>query len=101
MGVDFYTCDHCGESFPDCGHYVRCRGEDCGRMWCSKACAVAEGHSTDEDGEQSCSFCRDEAFTDSQLLSFVLKQTLHWTREQAVEYYQHHLHTTYLEDEET
>ena len=21
MGVDYYVCDHCGESYPDCGDY--------------------------------------------------------------------------------
>ncbi len=24
MGVDWYPCDKCGETFPDCGHHDRC-----------------------------------------------------------------------------
>jgi hypothetical protein len=24
MGVDFYSCDNCGETFPDCGPHIRC-----------------------------------------------------------------------------
>lgn len=24
MGVDFYSCDNCGETFPDCGTYIHC-----------------------------------------------------------------------------
>lgn len=24
MGVDYYACDHCGETFPDCGTYIHC-----------------------------------------------------------------------------
>lgn len=24
MGVDYYTCENCGETFPDCGTYAKC-----------------------------------------------------------------------------
>lgn len=24
MGVDFYACEHCGDTFPDCGTYIHC-----------------------------------------------------------------------------
>ena len=24
MGVDYYSCDNCGETFPDCGIYIHC-----------------------------------------------------------------------------
>ena len=27
MGVDFYSCHYCEETFPDCGSYVSC---ECG-----------------------------------------------------------------------
>ena len=32
MGVDFYVCRACDETFPDCGPYVRCEG--CGKPYC-------------------------------------------------------------------
>lgn len=24
MGVDFYACENCGDTFPDCGTYIHC-----------------------------------------------------------------------------
>ena len=32
MGVEFYTCENRGTTFPDCGEYVSC--ETCGTKWC-------------------------------------------------------------------
>ena len=41
MGVDFYSCDECGEIYDDCGGmYNNC--EDCGRMICFE-CQVQLG----------------------------------------------------------
>jgi hypothetical protein len=80
MGVDYYACNNCGDTFPDCGYYVSC---ECGQHWCSESCAEADGHKKedyiDEDGEvyegegeSSCSFCREEDFEDYELLNFAL-----------------------------
>lgn len=41
MGVVFYTCNRCGETFPDCGDYVSCEG--CGTVWCCDECAEEDG----------------------------------------------------------
>ena len=74
MGVDWMACDTCGETFPDCGDYVYC---NCGRNWCSYECANEDGFTEldedeypdlDEDERKSCKFCREEDFTDEELL---------------------------------
>jgi len=77
MGVDWYGCIKCGETFPDCGDYVSC---DCGNMWCSDECAEADGFQRpDEDeieedpyAESSCKFCREEDVEDEVLLKHCL-----------------------------
>jgi len=85
MGVDWLACNYCGETFPDCGHFVRC--EECGATWCSDECANEEGYEYDEEtGEQSCKWCREEDFTDSELLKEALSQ-LGMNREELVEFY--------------
>ena len=66
MSVDFYSCDCCGETFPDCGFYITC---DCGKKWCSHLCAEDDGYDGEKD---SCSFCRNEKFTDTQLLEYIM-----------------------------
>lgn len=87
MGVDFFPCDYCGESICDCGRYTKC---ECGRRWCNMKCAGQDGFSQVEDGEWTCSFCRNEEFEDSTLLSFLLKR-YDLTREQVVQEYQDEL----------
>lgn len=42
MGVEFYTCDNCGETFADCGEYVSC--ETCCTKWCCDECAEEDGY---------------------------------------------------------
>ena len=41
MGVEFYTCNYCGETFSDCGGFVGC---ECGTKWCDDECAEADGY---------------------------------------------------------
>jgi len=36
MGVDFYTCTSCGETFCDCGPFSSC--EYCGSLFCNDDC---------------------------------------------------------------
>ena len=76
MGVDFYACDECGETFPDCGDYVWC---DCGHHWCSDEGAENDGfmRHDEEDAEEtgierSCKFCRGEDVEDEVLLKHCL-----------------------------
>ena len=65
MSIDYYVCVHCGEPFSDAGHFVCC--DNCGTMWCSDECAEADGYT--EDG---CGYCREEIFTDRELLGMAL-----------------------------
>lgn len=41
MGVEYYTCNYCGETFSDCGGFVIC---ECGTKWCDDECAEADGY---------------------------------------------------------
>lgn len=113
MGVDFYTCHSCEDTFPDCGDYVIC--ESCGTHWCSDKCAEEEGYIAEhctkynvfgcEDLEaerkvrkcvrnycdgtcefyvlDSCKFCRGEDYEDGELLSKAL-DLLGMTREELI-----------------
>lgn len=90
MGVDFYACNNCGDTFPDCGDYTSC---ECGHNWCSDECAEAEGWRQEEEEftpegsrwsqETSCSYCRKEDFGDLALLDFCL-ELLGKTREEII-----------------
>lgn len=72
MGIDYYACEHCGDTFPDVGSYESC---NCGRVWCDDNCAETGGLLSDEWGEDStCKYCREEEFDDEVLLDFVLKR---------------------------
>ena len=77
MGIDYYVCDVCGETFPDCGEYYTC---ECGRLYCSEECATSdevEDYPDDVDGDynfESCKYCRGEAFTDIDILNYMLKK---------------------------
>lgn len=37
FGIDYLTCDICGEGFPDVIDYVCC--EECSKVYCSDECA--------------------------------------------------------------
>lgn len=78
MGVDFFPCDHCGDTICDCGVYYHCR-DICERKWCSKECAAAEGwradkEDADDSNDYSCIFCRYEDAEDSELFHFLLEK---------------------------
>ncbi|MEG2787485.1 MAG: hypothetical protein RR942_06645 [Romboutsia sp.] len=106
MSVDYYSCDSCGDTYCDCGYYVRC---ECGKGWCSDDCASDDGYigescklglnieqqyleddsskcirEEDEDGyihcfgcdnytPESCKYCRNEDYSDSELLDIAMK----------------------------
>ena len=93
MGVDYYACESCGDTFPDCGDFVSC---ECGKRWCSDECAEADGHQEEEDGftpegskwsqETSCNFCRKEEFEDYDLLELA-QELLGKSRHDLIELY--------------
>lgn len=112
MGVDFYSCHYCEDTFPDCGEYVNC---ECGNHWCSMECAEEEGfvsqycklHPDLDDSElmdeyarkhcnrkycsddcenyvlSSCKFCREEDYEDRELLEQALN-LLNMSREELI-----------------
>ncbi|MGG2024178.1 hypothetical protein AB1282_00515 [Gottfriedia sp. S16(2024)] len=93
MGVDFYACNNCGDTFPDCGDFTGC---ECGTRWCCDECAETEGYRHEEDGytppgseweqETSCNFCRNEDFEDYDLLTFAIGK-LGLSREDLIKLY--------------
>jgi len=86
MGVDFYACNYCGETFCDVGDFVSC---DCGNKWCCEECAKEEGFTEEiknEYGEGTCKYCREEDFIDSELLEYALVG-LKLTREELITMY--------------
>ncbi len=113
MSVDYYTCNHCGDTFPDCGYFVSC--ESCGTHWCSDECAEEDGYITEhckripeldnrdlmetyreyhcdfddccdcpEYESASCKYCRNEDYDDYILLQKALK-LLNMSREDLVD----------------
>jgi hypothetical protein len=78
MGVDWYACEHCGDTFPDAGYFVSCEG--CGTYWCSDECAEADGFKPvrddddDEIIESTCGHCRGDIISDWDLLVFAMKE---------------------------
>jgi len=110
MSIDYLSCKHCGEGFPDCCDYVGC---DCGESWCSDECAEEDGYkettcdlNNDEDecniceycedceylidSTSTCKYCREEDFEDDKLLEFLLKQQ-NKTRNQLTEEYKNNI----------
>jgi len=91
MGVDFYACENCGETFCDAGYYFRC---ECGSRFCSDVCGdkkLIQAESEDEvcddeylDEISSCIFCRVEQVCDADMVRFLLKK-LGLTHEHAVD----------------
>lgn len=112
MGIDYLTCNYCGEAFPDCIHYVSC--ESCGTVWCSDECAEEDGFMREHcskypdlnDGDlmeeyraihcdfkdcteceyynpESCKYCRKEDYEDYVLLEKAL-ELLKMSREDLV-----------------
>lgn len=71
MGVDYYTCNHCVDTFPDCCTYYTC--EDCWTHWCSEECAEKDDAIWDDGEIVSCKYCRHEDLEDISLIAFMLK----------------------------
>ena len=74
MGVDYYSCHECGDTFPDCGNYYPC---DCGFSYCCEECAdkeTTEPENDDDEGINTCKYCRNEAVTTDDILNFLCKK---------------------------
>ncbi|EML6324883.1 hypothetical protein QCQ60_005227 [Bacillus cereus] len=91
MGVDYYVCKSCEDTFCDCGYFVSCI---CGYRWCCDECAENDGVAGEIDEEtgdvlddsNTCKFCRNEDFTDWELFKFA-RALLGKSREELVELY--------------
>lgn len=95
MGVDYYVCDNCGDTFCDAGPFGAC--EHCDNMMCPSCCAkfdvgtmwcdfadeelTEEAREEYEMGYDQCPFCCGKVTTDEQLFDFALKK-LGLSREQ-------------------
>ena len=95
MGVDWYSCSNCGQSFPDCGYYFTC--SKCEHLFCSDKCGAKHLIEEGEPGYSekdinwyghctTCVLCRKESATDNQLLHALLEH-FKITYEQAMEIY--------------
>jgi hypothetical protein len=83
MGVGWYACEICGETFSDHGDYGRCG--NCEEMVCSD-CEEIQGMKyglVEEDSEEAdmfgvhalkeCDLCSDKVVRDSDILEFLLE----------------------------
>lgn len=108
MSVDLLKCKHCERIFADCEDFIIC--ENCFEVWCCESCAEADGYVPDkcslgykisdcspEDEDEcneewcsdcdnfvigTCGYCREEKFTDEELLEFAIKKLGLETKEQ-------------------
>lgn len=80
MGVDWFPCDNCDETFPDAGPYALC--EDCSGKLCCKCMKklsirdtmVAKIENYDPDEYSQCPFCSREIITNADLLTYALNR---------------------------
>ena len=71
MGVEFYVCANCTETFPDCGEYYFC--EECANHFCSRKCADPKPMDEDDEDLRNCCICRKEEANDYILLNALLR----------------------------
>ena len=104
MGVDYYPCANCGQTFPDCGEFTACNEEfgGCGKWYCSDECAQVQKCEYDVEGDYegydhltkdeknknktTCINCRGEHASDTNVLTWLLKR-LYMTRKKANQEY--------------
>lgn len=80
MGVEFFACPVCEETYADCGYYFSC---DCGQSYCSSRCG---NEKTAQDGLSTCKMCREEYQPEWVLLGFLLEK-FSLSREKVTEMY--------------
>jgi hypothetical protein len=88
MGVDWYVCQKCGQTFCDAGDYASCEG--CGSMFgpcCMDECCDERDEETDEI--HSCVVCRKELIPDAAMVAFFLRFT-GMTKEEAEARFREH-----------
>jgi len=84
MGVDWYPCSICNETFPDCGDYSQCICEDQLCTRCGKKMIAKYGSIQTEDYGFCCNGCDNcQLPSETQILQFAL-ELLGKTQEQVV-----------------
>jgi len=82
MSVDYYSCEHCGDTFCDCGDYISC--DNCEGEYCVN-CEDDVKPVRDDDGTvKSCAYCRGEIVSDGDILIKAL-ELLGKTKEEVIE----------------
>ena len=83
MGVDFYACSICGDTFPDCGHYGTCA--NCEERICSFCNDKQEEKygTVEEDSDDAvyfgdsalleCDLCSSKVVHDKDITNYLLK----------------------------
>jgi hypothetical protein len=86
LGVDFYKCPLCHESYPDCGSYFEC--QICPNQTCDDCARAGKFGSyydppddVEYDPSEGCPFCNLTEVHNSDLMSFALKK-LNITKEE-------------------
>ena len=85
MGIDFYTCELCGDTFPDCGEYgtcAKCENDIC--INCYNEQNIKYG-TVDKDSKEAkyfgdkalkeCNSCSEKIVHDSDIFEYLLKIT--------------------------
>ena len=68
MGMDFYSCENCGEIFDDCGSYGVCH--KCNAWFCDDC----DNKYRVEEENGKCPICSGETVPEKRLLDFALKK---------------------------
>ena len=75
MGIDYYPCGFCNETFPDCGIYGHCKCEDMLCQYCWEKFRKKYGEEKNDDYgivSLQCDTCSLEKPSDSDLLGYAL-----------------------------
>ena len=76
MGIDYYVCDVCGESYPDCGPCGMCG--NCESSLCGdchdKAKEKYGVHTDDSYDSLKCQLCTKDVITNDVMVEFLLKR---------------------------
>ncbi len=72
MGVDYYCCDVCGQTYPDCGPCGNC--SSCDSSLCGQCYDDAIEKYSGRDGwSEKCQSCSGEIINDAQLVQYFLE----------------------------
>ena len=73
MSVDYFVCQNCGDTFPDCYDYFTC--SSCESIFCSDKCGgrkIVEDDGISDQDLTDCVLCRMEVISDHDLIKYLL-----------------------------